>query len=112
MGTAYAALQRWDDAITCFSAVSEDLLYETPHYAHTNIGWAYFNKNALKLAERHYRKALSLQPNFVIALYGLGQVFERRGERGQAASFFQQVVRLAPRSPQATAARRSLGETE
>ena len=56
LGTAYLAMKNWDSAIICFKEVSRDLLYATPHYPLTNLGWAYYNKKEFALAEQFYGK--------------------------------------------------------
>ena len=64
LGTAYLAIKNWDSAIICFKEVSRDLLYATPHYPLTNLGWAYYNKKEFALAEQFYREALKIDPNY------------------------------------------------
>ena len=53
LGTAYLAKKDWEQAIACFSELTEDLLYATPHYPLSNLGLAYFNKRDYKLAETY-----------------------------------------------------------
>ncbi len=44
LGSAYLAKKDWDTAIECFKEITKDLLYATPHYPLSNLGWAYYNK--------------------------------------------------------------------
>jgi len=75
LGTAYLEKKDWDRAIEIFQAVSKDLLYATPHYPLTNIGYAYYNKRDYKQAETYYKKALAIEPRYINALLGLGRTY-------------------------------------
>jgi len=98
LGTAYLAAKKWDQAIACFSELTADLLYATPHFPLSNLGLAYFNKRDYKRAEANYLKALELRPGFVLALRGLGKTYLATGKVSDAALTFEKAVRLAPRS--------------
>ena len=39
LGSAYIELENWEAAIECFKVVKDDLLYGTPHYPMTNLGF-------------------------------------------------------------------------
>jgi len=75
LGTAYLRENDWDRAIKIFEAVSKDLLYATPHYPLTNLGYAYYNKRDFGQAETYYRKALEIEPHYINALLGLGRTY-------------------------------------
>ncbi len=75
LGSAYLRKKEWDRAIEIFEAVSKDLLYATPHYPLTNLGYAYYNKRDYKQAEIYYKKALEIEPRYVNALLGLGRTY-------------------------------------
>ena len=75
LGTAYLRKKDWDRAIEIFKVVSEDLLYGTPHFPLTNMGFAYYNKRDYKQAETYYRKALKIEPRYINALLGLGRTY-------------------------------------
>jgi len=44
LGAAYLRQKKWDTAISQFQKVLENLIYPTPHYPLTNLGWAYLGK--------------------------------------------------------------------
>jgi len=95
LGTAYLAMKNWDSAIICFKEVSRDLLYATPHYPLTNLGWAYYNKNEFALAEQFYREALKIDPNYPIALRGLGLTYLAIGKPHDAVNFFEKAAKYS-----------------
>jgi type IV pilus assembly protein PilF len=53
LGVDYLDMQRWDDAISQFTKVSDDIFYQNQAAAHINLGLAYMGKG-------DYPKALSL----------------------------------------------------
>ena len=95
LGTAYLAMENWDSAIICFKEVSKNLLYATPHYPLTNLGWAYYNKKEFASAEYFYREALKIDPNFPIALRGLGLNFLATGNPHEAVNHFERAAKYA-----------------
>ncbi|MBU1182730.1 MAG: tetratricopeptide repeat protein [Proteobacteria bacterium] len=100
LGTAYLAMKNWDSAIICFQEVTGDLLYATPHYPLSNLGWAYYNKKEFALAEQFYREALKIDPNFPIALRGLGLTYLAIGNPREAVNFLERVVQYSPGFPE------------
>jgi len=100
LGTAYLAAKDWDQAIVCFSELTGDLLYATPHFPLSNLGLAYYNKRDFRRAEANYLKALELRPDFVLALRGLGRTYIAMGRIAAAVQAFEKAVRLAPQSSQ------------
>jgi tetratricopeptide (TPR) repeat protein len=97
MGTAYLAQKKWDDAISCFKEITGDLLYATPHYPLSNLGWAYYNKKEYRLAEKYYQEALKIEPGFAIALRGLGKTYITTGKIPEAVAVFEKATRNSPR---------------
>jgi len=98
LGTAYLAQKNWDKAITCFKEISGDLLYATPHFPLSNLGWAYYNKKKFKLAEKYYQDALKIEPRFVIALSGLGKTYIATGRIFEAIAVLEKAVKNSPHS--------------
>ena len=50
----------------------------------------------LKLAEENYRKAIELKPNYVLAIYNLGVVYERQGRVKDAVRQLELIKRANP----------------
>ena len=98
LGTAYLANKEWDVAIVCFKEIVDDVLYATPHYPLTNLGWAYYNKQEYELAEKYYSEALKLEPNFIIALRGLGRTYMAMERAVDAVAMLEKAVKKYPRS--------------
>jgi len=98
LGTAYLAKKEWDVAIVCFKEIVDDVLYATPHYPLTNLGWAYYNKQEYELAEKYYHNALKLEPNFIIALRGLGRTYMAMERSADAVAILEKAVKNYPRS--------------
>lgn len=99
LGVAYMAAEKWDAAIDTFREVSEDLLYATPHFPLTNMGWAYYNKGQFKEAVKHYQEALEIEPKFIIALRGLGQTYLSMKRYKDAIDTFEKAIDITPRFP-------------
>ena len=98
LGTAYLAQKKWDDAIACFKEITGDLLYVTPHYPLSNLGWAYYNKKEYNLAEKYYKDALKIEPRFAIALSGLGKTYIATGRISEAIAVLEKAVKNSPGS--------------
>jgi tetratricopeptide (TPR) repeat protein len=52
-------------------------------------------------AEHLYRRALALDPSFAAAWTNVGNILERRGERGQARTAYEKALALDPDQPEA-----------
>ncbi len=98
LGTAYIALQEWDKAIECFKKVNKDLLYATPYYPLTNLGYVYYMKKDYSTAENYYKQALEQKTDFPEALHGLGQVYVAKGQYEKAVKILKQAVKKAPKA--------------
>jgi Tfp pilus assembly protein PilF len=96
LGTAYLAKKEWDAAIDVFEEVLDDLLYATPHYPLSNLGLAYYHKGAYRRAESYYLKSLEIEPNFVLALRGLGKTYMASNDNSAAISSFEKAIQHAP----------------
>ena len=99
LGCAYLARQDWPNAIQTFTLLSEDLLYATPHYALSNLGWAYFNQRQYRLALDAYGKALQTHPDFLTAHRGIGRTHMALGELQEALRHFETALSFAPQDP-------------
>jgi type IV pilus assembly protein PilF len=97
LGTAYLDQKEWDNAIRCFKEVTENLLYATPHFPLSNMGWAYYNKKEYALAEKFYLKALEIDPKFINALAGLGKTYIAMGRGSDGVATLEKAVKDYPR---------------
>ena len=100
MGTAYLAQENWDAAIVCFNAIAGDLLYATPHFPLSNLGWAYYNQKKYDLSVKYYQQALKLEPKFQPAIRGLSRTYQAQGKLIEAIALLEESVKQSPRSPE------------
>lgn len=100
LGTVYLVKEEWDKAIAVFKEVLEDLLYATPHYPLTNMGFAYFSKKDFKLAESYYLKALEKEPEYAVAWRGLGKTYISSNRISNSIEAFEKAVRISPTTAQ------------
>jgi len=96
LGSVYLAMKKWDAAIEVVEKAAYSLTYDTPHYPLSNLGWAYYNKGEHLKAERHYKRALNIAPDFVIALRDLGRTYIATGKMRKAVKILEKGVKAAP----------------
>ena len=96
LGTAYLTVGSWDAAIETFQEITKDVLYATPHYPLANLGMAYFEKGEYPTALKYYKEALKLQPNFVVALRGVGRTYLAMNQGRLALRYLEAAVQQAP----------------
>jgi tetratricopeptide (TPR) repeat protein len=77
-------LDRIDEAIDCYNKAAEERnKWQKMYEIYQGLGWAYEQKNNLSLAERNYRKALELKPDFTPAQDGLMSVMTKQKQKGR-----------------------------
>lgn len=96
LGSAYVALEEWDKAIECFEEVKDDLLYATPYYPLSNLGYVYYRKGEYETARRYYSQALEMERNFPRALHGLGLVELATGNTKEAIRRMEKAIEIVP----------------
>ncbi|MCK5097059.1 MAG: tetratricopeptide repeat protein [Desulfobacteraceae bacterium] len=74
LGAVYLKVEKWDKAIKYLNKSAHSLLYPTPHYSLTNLGWAYIGKKEYELAKDYFLEALKKSPNYLSALHGFATV--------------------------------------
>jgi len=99
LGTAYLALKDWDAAIEALTALTDDLLYASPHLPLYNLGQAYYNKRDFPTALKYYQEALERNPQFVLAYRGIGQTYMVMNQFPKAIESFEKGLEIAPRFP-------------
>jgi type IV pilus assembly protein PilF len=100
MGNAYLAQGQWDKAIEAYQRIIEDVFYGTPHFALSNMGLAYYNKQNYPEAEKRFLEALKMNPDFVNALAGLASTYIATGRYDDAIQKLERAVRKQPKVPQ------------
>ena len=100
LGTVYLARKDWHAAIKTFKSLEGNLLYATPHYPLSNLGFAYYNLREYRTAAMYYQRALDIEPNFPTALRGLGRTYIAMVRIPEAVSVLEKAVREAPVWPE------------
>lgn len=96
LGAAYIKLEEWDKAIQIFKDVAQNILYPTPEIPYSNLGWVYYNQNLYKTAKSYFKKALEINPNYLIPIHGLASVYIVTGYQYQAIDFLQHHIEKRP----------------
>ncbi len=98
LGIAYMAQENYDSAIECFTSISKDLLYTTPHFPLSNLGLVYFYQKKYDLSEKAYLEALRIEPGFLNAINGLSRTYQSQGKFSEAILLLEEKSRLFPKS--------------
>jgi Tfp pilus assembly protein PilF len=87
----------WDTELSLWS----DAVAKSPAKArpHVNLGLALQNAGRLDEAERHYRRALEIHPDYPFALNNLGNILRRRGQAEEAERLFLAALEDRPWRP-------------
>ena len=96
LGNAYLQKMEWDKAIEQYKIVTSDLVYATPHFPYSNLGLAYYHKKNYRLAEKYFKDALDIMPDFDRALYGLGRTYIAVGNAEKAVNTLELAVEKHP----------------
>jgi type IV pilus assembly protein PilF len=96
LGVTYMANNQLDEAIACFKEVKNDLLYFTPHFPISNMGWAYYYKKDYKTAEKYFIEALMHQADFAQAYRGLGLTYMAMGNISEAIVQLEKGIKKSP----------------
>jgi tetratricopeptide (TPR) repeat protein len=107
LGNLYFDAERYDDAIKWY----EDAVKLSPRDANlsTDLGVSYYYINQPDKALEQFSRSLTIDPKHAKTLLNLGIVkaFGKQDLQG-ASEAWQQVITLAPNSPEAQAAKRAL----
>lgn len=100
LGTAYLEKEDWHAAVACFEKAATDLMYMTPHFPMTNMGFAYYKLGEYEKAIRYSQDALEISPDFPKALHNLGLAFIAVGRNADAIDALKRAAALAPKEAQ------------
>ncbi len=99
LGVVFMKQKKWDAAISLFKKTAGNLLYGTPHYPLSNMGWAYLGKRDLKNAERNCKKALKVKPDFINAIHGLATTYLAKEQITIARQLLDESILKYPDAP-------------
>jgi Tfp pilus assembly protein PilF len=78
LGTVLVDAGRPAEAIPFFERARSNLLYKTPYYSESELGWAYYKLGDADRGARHLNNALTAQPDLCGAYVKLAEVEESR----------------------------------
>ncbi|HKS27984.1 MAG TPA: tetratricopeptide repeat protein [Pyrinomonadaceae bacterium] len=108
LGRILAAEERWREALQEFKRA---LAVRSSPEAHYVVGCVYYQLGHDRMAGRHLRKALEMDGEYAAALYVLGLVLLRTGERARARHCFQSAREKSSSEPRYAAAARNMLKT-
>jgi tetratricopeptide (TPR) repeat protein len=63
---------------------------------YNGLGYVYFAQEQYDLAIRHYKEALKLKPDYVVALNNLGHAYEKKKLTAQALEMYEAALKFSP----------------
>ncbi len=75
LGVVFLRQEKWDEAILLLEKALDQINYQTPEFALTNIGFAYRQKNDLPRAVEFLNRAVSISPESAVARKNLAEVY-------------------------------------
>ena len=96
LGNLYLDQGRYDEAIVQYQLALNDMLYRTPHFAQSNLGWALYKKGETDRAIESVRAAVTSVPNFCQGWRTLGLIYDGTGRGEKACEAFDQFAQSCP----------------
>lgn len=109
LGMYYQERKEFDKAIEKFNRIVE--LYPGNQRAYYNMGYIYLvEKENFETARIMFQKAVSVNPQFVEAVYNLGRTMEAMGDLNDAREQYKKSLELLPNYPLAVQAMNRLDD--
>jgi Tfp pilus assembly protein PilF len=67
-------------------------------YITDSLGWLYFKKGDMALAEKYLKDATALVPRDPLIMEHLGDVYEKKGALAEARETYERALKLSPDS--------------
>ncbi|HUL00141.1 MAG TPA: tetratricopeptide repeat protein [Nitrospirota bacterium] len=64
--------------------------------AYSSLGYTYFNSGMMNEAFEYQQRALEIDPNYVMASYGIALIYKNWGNTVMAKKYFEEYLRLEP----------------
>jgi type IV pilus assembly protein PilF len=99
LGAIYLDRGRLDDAIASFNKALANILYDTPATTLYNLGRAYYAKGLYDAALKHYRDAVSREPDTILMPLiekEMGRIWLAKDDAEEAIRHFLKSIELAP----------------
>jgi type IV pilus assembly protein PilF len=97
LGTLCLLEKKWDQAIGLFKKAADDLTYQTPQFAYSNMGLAYINKGDPQTAVFNYERAIKFDPSYSPAYFNLGIAYEALGQDKEAIDAYRSAIQYYPK---------------
>ncbi len=91
-----------------FQVALKDGNYRSPEKIYLNLGHVYLDQGRNRDAIESFRRALEIEPEYLLGLMGLGRAYGATGQVDLAEQAYRKVVSIAPDSPQAKRARQMI----
>ena len=116
LGNVYLDQLRYDEAIAQYEMALNDMLYRTPYFAQSNMGWALYKKGETQKGLDSVRAAVTAAPTFCQGWRTLGEIYEGTGQLERSCDAFAQFAESCPTVAEAHQrlgrCRAKLGRTE
>ena len=99
LGSIYLDKKLYSQSVNVFQKalkVEAEIEPENKALIYNAMGYACFAQEQLDLAIRHYKDALKLDPEYVIALNNLGNVYEKKQMVNKAVEMYDQTLQVDP----------------
>ncbi|MHC4207869.1 MAG: tetratricopeptide repeat protein [Planctomycetota bacterium] len=67
---------------------------------HTNAGILYYDRGQWQAAEKHWLRAVELDPGNIVCRENLADFYQKNGRNKEALQMCEQLIRIAPKNPQ------------
>ncbi|MEG4988827.1 tetratricopeptide repeat protein [Microcoleus sp. BR0-C5] len=102
LGIAYRQQQQFVKAKEHYqAAINKDVLPALKLGAYNNLGNLLKDEGDLKSAEKAYKAALKIDPNFGVGHYNLGLTLKAAGNLADAIAYYRQAIKIDPEHAEA-----------
>lgn len=99
LGSIYLDKKLYSQSVSLFQKAlkaESEIEAENKALIYNAMGYACFAQEQLDLAIRHYKDALKLYPEYVIALNNLGNAYEKKQMINKAVEMYDQTLQVDP----------------
>ncbi len=93
LGATLLKQEEYNQAIKIFEEVLDNILYATPHFPLSNLGWCYLGKRKYAAALRYFEKALDFSPLYTTAMHGKAQTYIQSLQIETAINYLDKSLR-------------------
>lgn len=101
LGATYLSMERWQDAVSIFEALTKDYLHPKKGHAHNNLGWAYYKLGRVEDAIEQFRLAKSFAQDLCPAYNNLGMAYLDRKRYRRSEKNLRLAIKKCPQYAEA-----------